>query len=70
MKSFFAAAAVAATALAYEECDDSGKCWWVEEADIRRDIEWFLEDLGRTFEDIQEAMEDPEAAKQEAQEEF
>ena len=37
MKTFFASAAIAACALAggHEECDkESGKCWWVEEADI------------------------------------
>ena len=64
MKSFFAAAAVAAIALAYEECDEDGKCWWVDEPDVKGDIEDALDDIADFFEDLQEF--DPEEAKEEA----
>ena len=66
MKTFFATAAIAAIAVAdgHEECDAEGKCWWVEEADIKRDIERAIEDMCEIFEDAREG--NPEEMMEEA----
>ena len=66
MKSFFATAAIAAIAVAdHEECDADGKCWYVKDADIKRDIERAVDDICDFFDDLRE--DNPEEMKQEAQ---